>query len=169
MFLSYFKKGLFAITLSLGFSSCATCFKGSEQPITFSTEPAGADIFIDGVPQGQTPKVISLSTKRSHQVILAKKGYQEEQIPLNRKVKKKNIFLNGGAGVGIGVAVAGAAIIACPLYLCTPFAPLLLIPVAAGCLVGGAGAGVDLATGAGYTLNKNQLDVQLQPSPVSYP
>ena len=92
-----------ALTLAL-FSSCASIVSGTSQPIKFSSQPAGADVRIDGVSRGRTPAEIDVSTKSAHTVRLELAGYQTFETKLERKLNGW-IFGNIAFGGLIGVIV----------------------------------------------------------------
>ena len=48
----------FALIVSLGMSGCATLFSGSTDTITFTSEPDGAEVVVDGLSRGRTPVTI---------------------------------------------------------------------------------------------------------------
>lgn len=67
---------------------CASVFEGKTQPVTFNSEPSGAQIVINGMPMGVTPATMTI--KRSEydnaNVLFKKDGYQDQQASLHTKV-----------------------------------------------------------------------------------
>jgi len=75
---------LIAPMLALG---CATIVVGEKQSLTFDSEPAGAQIIIDGAPMGVTPATITI-LKRDYihaTVVFRKEGYTDQQATLHTK------------------------------------------------------------------------------------
>ncbi|OAI48706.1 hypothetical protein AYO43_11105 [Nitrospira sp. SCGC AG-212-E16] len=71
--------------LALG---CASIIEGKSQAVTFNSEPAGAQIVINGIPMGVTPATISLrkSDYDNATVQFKKEGYHDQQASLHTKV-----------------------------------------------------------------------------------
>lgn len=67
---------------------CASIFEGKVQPVTFNSQPSGAQIIINGMPMGVTPTTLTL--KRSDydkaNVIFKKEGHQDQQATMQTKV-----------------------------------------------------------------------------------
>ncbi|MGB3544183.1 PEGA domain-containing protein [Rubrivirga sp.] len=58
------------LALALPVAGCATLFSGSTDTISFDSDPAGAEVVIDGITQGRTP--LTVPVKRpglSHQSV----------------------------------------------------------------------------------------------------
>ena len=131
---------------SLG-SGCSTLIRGTTQPVTITSEPAGANIVIDGYDCGQTPQKVALARKFSHAISVEKQGYQRSTFFL--EARKNNID-----------------------YL-RPLTPLVttVSGVACGGLLGGgigliAGVGSSMAdsnSGANYDLVTQSVHFPLQP------
>lgn len=89
--------------LALG---CATIVVGEKQALTFDSEPAGAEIVINGVPMGVTPATITIQ-KRNYEnatVVFKKEGYIEQQATLHTKTTGwfwGNILIGGLLGSSI--------------------------------------------------------------------
>ena len=63
---------------------CATIMKGSDQNINFTSNPAGAQIKINGASMGNTPVVLKLKTGDEQSVRLELEGY----LPYETKITK---------------------------------------------------------------------------------
>lgn len=74
------------LTLTLLLSSCATVFKGGTQTVPVSTEPAGAEIIIDGVSYGTTPTSIRLEVDRSYTILLRSPAGEERTFQLRNEI-----------------------------------------------------------------------------------
>jgi hypothetical protein len=57
------------LVLLLAFSGCATIMAGGPDRIPVSTNPPGATVFVDNIPVGQTPVMITLDRQHSSGVI----------------------------------------------------------------------------------------------------
>ncbi len=66
---------LLGMTLWLAGSGCATMIKGSGEDVTFSTDPPGADVYVDGNLLGRTPMKARMSHD-PHTVEFRKEGYK---------------------------------------------------------------------------------------------
>lgn len=64
---------LLAITFAV--SGCATVVNGRTQEVTFSSNPPGATVFVDGVNVGTTPAAANLTRDGSHMIRIEKPGY----------------------------------------------------------------------------------------------
>ena len=49
---------------------CATIMQGSRQQMAISSNPSGAQVFLNGVERGMTPMVADLSRKEKHVITL---------------------------------------------------------------------------------------------------
>jgi len=86
--------------LALG---CATIVVGDKQSLTFDSEPAGAQIIINGKPEGVTPATITIkkSDYQNATVVFKKEGYTDQQATLHTKTTGwfwGNILIGGLLG-----------------------------------------------------------------------
>lgn len=90
-------------------TSCATIFTGTKDRITFTSDPSGATIFIDGIEQGVTP--LTMKVKRNindTDVEFKLDGYETKLITLSKEFNLVSI-INLGNLFGWGIdAVSGA-------------------------------------------------------------
>ncbi len=93
--------GLFSLT------GCATAIKGTTQPIQVGSEPAGADILLDGVKVGQTPASIPVKRQHDHLLTVEKPGYYPENFALVRNV---NVAVAGNILLGMGTMGVGSLV-----------------------------------------------------------
>lgn len=84
-----------AVAASMAFGS-ATIISGSNQNVTFNSNPEGAMVMIDGVKTCQTPCTVSLpKAKTQKMVTFEKEGYEKVSMPINTEyngVALLNIF-----------------------------------------------------------------------------
>lgn len=94
-------------------ASCAAIFKGSSAEVRVNSNPAGADIFINGIDKGTTPQTLSLKRDSDYVLTFKKEGYED----LNVEVRKEfdfgttivgNIFSWGLIGIVVDVATGAA-------------------------------------------------------------
>ena len=90
-------------------TSCATIFTGTKDRITFTSDPSGATIFIDGIEQGVTP--LTMKVKRNindTDVEFKLDGYETRLITLSKEFNLVSI-INLGNLFGWDIdAVSGA-------------------------------------------------------------
>lgn len=85
----FYKIGLFfsfVAVASLIFSSCATIFKGSTDDVSFSSDPSGAKVYVNGSLLGTTPVQLELKSKNSYTIEFKKEGYETKTVLLNNSV-----------------------------------------------------------------------------------
>lgn len=79
-------------------TSCASIINGPDQQITILSNPAGAEIHIDGVEAGKTPATLRVLRAKDHTVCLYKEGYHMATAELTRSLSGVSVFylLPGG-------------------------------------------------------------------------
>lgn len=102
--------GLLILSLLLVFSGCATIIHGSTQDIGVTTDPAGADLVVDGEQHYTSPAIITMKRKDDHTVEISQAGYKKELIEIKGKLSwaVAGDFLAGGA-IGYGIDAATGA------------------------------------------------------------
>lgn len=55
--------------------SCATLFKGNSSKLDLSSDPQGADVYVNGNPMGKTPVKIKLESKGTYSLEFRKDGF----------------------------------------------------------------------------------------------
>ncbi|HUO04803.1 MAG TPA: PEGA domain-containing protein [Candidatus Binataceae bacterium] len=61
-------------------SGCATMLKGTEEQIMVSSDPAGADVDINGQRSGKTPYVANVKSSEDLHIRVSKDGYQPDEV-----------------------------------------------------------------------------------------
>jgi hypothetical protein len=99
------------VALLIG-SGCATLFSGGPQPVTFSSNPAGAQVLIDGMPAGVTPMttMISRETFQSHYVTLRYPGYEAPRFMIEKSLNTIAILNLSSGCFWLTDALTGAMI-----------------------------------------------------------
>jgi hypothetical protein len=92
-------------------TGCATVINGTNQNVWVASEPPGATVVVDNVPEGETPLRLELKRRRTHLVRLERDGYKPYEVLLNRDTSDwvwGNIIVCCGL-IGMGVdAMTGA-------------------------------------------------------------
>ncbi|MFZ4712965.1 MAG: PEGA domain-containing protein [Bacteriovoracaceae bacterium] len=75
-------------------SACATLFSNSEDAITFTSEPAGAMVYLNGVEIGRTPLSYNVdrSTFKQTEVVVKTDGHESKTFMLGRTLAVSAIF-----------------------------------------------------------------------------
>lgn len=106
-----------ALTLvAASLSGCATIMHGSNQSVGFTSDPAGAQVFVDNRNVGVTPVTATLSRKENHAVRVELAGYAPYEMQLSRGISGwvwGNLIIGGIPGLAID-AITGS------LYKLTP-------------------------------------------------
>jgi hypothetical protein len=134
--------------------NCATLTRSRQQIVPMTSSPPGAEIIVNGVRKGVTPKLILLSRKVEGLTIRIEcPGYNPFEIRMARSYSSFHVLANGLLGLVVGSAVAGA------WYLARDETA----PDGSVCILAAIGAFslIDVATRAGYTLTPKDLTVTL--------
>lgn len=106
-----------ALTLvAASLSGCATIMHGGNQSVGFSSNPSGAQVYVDNQVVGVTPVTATLSRKDQHLVRVEMQGYAPYEMRLNRSMSGwvwGNLLIGGIPGLAID-AISGA------IYKLTP-------------------------------------------------
>jgi len=76
-------------------SGCATVFKGTSRDIFVDSSPPGAEIYVDGSFQGETPATVKLNVKSAHQISVIKAGFVEEKFVLMNEISPTWVIVDG--------------------------------------------------------------------------
>lgn len=85
----FYKTGLlftFIAVAALMFNSCATLFKGSSDDVSFSSDPSGTKVYVNGNLLGTTPVQLQLESKKSYTIEFKKEGFETKTVMLNNSV-----------------------------------------------------------------------------------
>lgn len=96
-------KRLFAVVLlcSLVWMSfgCAALFTSGRGKVSASSNPSGAEVWVNGEKMGQTPVTLRLKTKGEYTVTIKKEGYKEQVFRVTNKVGVGWVVLDILAGL----------------------------------------------------------------------
>ena len=67
-------------------TGCAGVINGTDQDMTFRSDPEGATIMVDGLERGKTPLTISLKKSQYKTVTFKKDGYKDQSIELTKEM-----------------------------------------------------------------------------------
>ncbi len=96
---------LIALLVLISLSGCATVLKGSNEKVSFSSDPSGAEIYINGQYMGKTPLQINLRSKDVYSIEFRKQGYEPKVVQLNSKASATMGFHRSSATAGTSSAV----------------------------------------------------------------
>ena len=94
-----------AIALALG--GCATIFSAGPDPVSFRSDPAGADVIVNGEKLGETPITLQLEPSKTYTVTFHRDGYADVTTTLTTHVQAGWVVLDLLTGL-IGVAIDAA-------------------------------------------------------------
>lgn len=80
---SFFRTSMLVIVM-LTLSSCGTILSGTSGVVTFTSNPSGAKVSVDGMYVGMTPVTTSLKTNNDHIVLVKLDGYQDASAVVTR-------------------------------------------------------------------------------------
>jgi hypothetical protein len=101
---------LLTLFLLIALNGCATIMHGTTQDIDIKTDPAGADLLVDGREHFTSPATITMKRKDDHTLEISLQGYKSEKIDLKGTISAAVLgdFLAGGA-IGYGIDAATGA------------------------------------------------------------
>lgn len=118
---------LATLSLLIALSGCATIIHGTTQDIGVTTDPAGADLLLDGQQHYFSPATITMKRKHDHMLEISKEGYKTEMVDIRGDMSLAVVgdVLAGGA-IGYGIdAATGAQRRLVPEKIALPLRPLL--------------------------------------------
>jgi hypothetical protein len=76
---------LFAIIVFM-FNGCASIIHGSTDKVDFSSNPTGAQVYVNGQLMGTAPFALNLESKKTYTIEFRKDGYVNKTVLINNKV-----------------------------------------------------------------------------------
>lgn len=80
--------------LLLFLSGCATIMQGSKQKLLITSDPPGALVTVDGIPQGPTPLVATVARKRPHTLSATIEGFSADSQIIKPQSRTGLLLLN---------------------------------------------------------------------------
>lgn len=90
---------LFLLMIAIASSGCATLFATKSLPLSISSDPYGADVYVNGFKMGTTPISLSLKADKSYYIEFRKEGYEPITRVVNTKVGAGWIVLDILGGI----------------------------------------------------------------------
>jgi hypothetical protein len=88
-------KGLLWMGIAIPLLGCAAIFKGTSESITVGSNPAGAQVFLDGQFVGVTPTQIRIpSGPQSHQITFRMPGAQDQTAVITQNLQAGYLVLD---------------------------------------------------------------------------
>ncbi len=87
------------VTLTVLVTGCATLFGPKTHPLAISSEPHGAEVYVNGFKMGNTPVELSLKADKSYNIEFRKEGYESVTRIVNTKVGAGWVILDVLAGL----------------------------------------------------------------------
>lgn len=84
-------------------SGCAALFSPQPQSVPISSQPAGAEVFVNGEPMGRTPVTLSLDARQRYEVSL-RLGGEERTVTLTSEIDSLYVALDVLPGLALGGA-----------------------------------------------------------------
>lgn len=107
-------------------TGCATIITGTSQSLTFGSNPAGADILVDGIAVGTTPLTVRVKKRAGTRVTVRKTGFRDQHFVLQHAFQPwffGNFIIGGLLGSTTDVA-SGATIEYSPEQFYTTLEPV---------------------------------------------
>ncbi len=75
-------------------AGCATLFKGTTQKVSYSSDPTGAKVYVNGQLMGTTPFELEMKANRTYTIEFRKEGYENKVVVLNNSIGAGWIILD---------------------------------------------------------------------------
>ncbi|HEX8361481.1 MAG TPA: PEGA domain-containing protein [Longimicrobium sp.] len=87
-------KRLTILIPTLALSACGALFNGGPANVAMNSNPAGAEIWIDGTNRGITPATLQLEKGKNHTVTFRKAGHADTNYEITRQVSPTYVVLD---------------------------------------------------------------------------
>lgn len=158
---------ILVVLMCLVLTSCGTLFRGTTQPVTFTSTPSEADIFIDEYYCGKTPQTFLLKRKYPHQIWLVQEGREPQYYTLDPQlnfiVVGNALYIPIGAGVGAGVGAIIAAICSGDSLIGIVIPAFGIVGAGVGVVAALVGTGIDMASGGAYAFSTDSIQAEFAP------
>jgi hypothetical protein len=82
------------VLVCLYLSNCALIFKGTKSEISANSDPARAQVLVNGINMGETPITLKLESKKTYTFEFRKEGYKSKTIQINNHVGAGYVILD---------------------------------------------------------------------------
>ncbi len=82
----------------LPITNCAAMLKGTSEDVSFSSEPSGIEVFVNGVSMGSTPLRLKLASKDVYTIEFKRDGFETKSYRINNNIGAVWIVLDIIAG-----------------------------------------------------------------------
>jgi hypothetical protein len=79
---------------SLFLAGCATIIKGSSEVVNFTSSPAKAEVYVDGIFKGNTPMQLKLESKKTFTIEFHLSEYESQTAILTNSVQAGYVVLD---------------------------------------------------------------------------
>jgi len=87
-------KKIVLVAAAMSLSACGALFNGGPEDVMVSSNPAGAEVWVDGTNRGITPATLQLAKDKSHTITLRRAGYQEQTVTIDRRLSTTYLILD---------------------------------------------------------------------------
>ena len=95
------------VALMLLYSGCATIFSGGREDISFSSEPSGAKVLVNGQNEGVTPVTLAFKKGKEYTIEFVKEGFNSKTLRLSYSIGAGWLILDILSGL-LGVIIDAA-------------------------------------------------------------
>ncbi len=82
------------VLIILLFNGCATIFHGTSDKVSFSSEPFGCKVYVNGQLMGDTPLELKLESKKSYSIEFKKDGYESKTVQITNSIAGGYVVLD---------------------------------------------------------------------------
>lgn len=93
------RRAMMVPVLALGLSACGALFNGGPANVALNSNPAGAEVWIDGANRGVTPTTLQLAKGQNHTVTFRKAGFADTTYEITREVSATYVVLDVLGGI----------------------------------------------------------------------
>ncbi len=149
---------LIVLVLLIGTAGCATLFAPEEQAVPVRSQPAGAEVFLDGERVGRTPLILTLRREGTYRLRLVHGG-QERTATLTSEVSGTYLALDVLPGLGLAGASIALATACDDPYVCLFAASAASTGIAVGLGASASASATDAISGAWIRLRPVEVAV----------
>jgi hypothetical protein len=91
------------LVLAFTLASCGTVFNSGFRPVSFTSEPAGAKVLLDGKPIGTTPCQVDVNNHNTLNLEYRLEGYEPRTVTLDCSVGAGWVVLDIIPGFALGI------------------------------------------------------------------